>query len=79
MSMQTQAWQGAKQSRGGPTASIRNAGRLVFAYSPFGLAGNQAAYVVAHALRGTTTLRPVRLACCLIASQCEAPFTVNRP
>lgn len=35
MNMQTRAWQGAKHSRSGTTASIRNAGRRPFAYSPF--------------------------------------------
>lgn len=40
MSMQTREWQDAKRSHGGATASIRNAGRCAFAYSPFGLAGD---------------------------------------
>ncbi|MGG5149934.1 hypothetical protein ACLPAD_05285 [Alcaligenes aquatilis] len=41
---------------------------------PFGLAGIQTAYIVAHALRGTTTRRPVRLACYLNTGQCGASF-----
>jgi hypothetical protein len=46
MSTQTGGWQGTKRRRGGATASIRNAARRLFAYSPFGLAESGAAYVV---------------------------------
>ena len=79
MSTQTGAWQGAKHSRGGPTASICNAARRPFACSPFGLAGNRAAGVVAQDLRGAATRRPARLACRPIPGQCVAPCSVNRP
>ena len=72
-------YQGAKRSRGGITASIRNAERRPLAYSPFGQAGNRAAGVVATSLRGTATRRRPRLACRPIAGLCEAPFSVNRP
>ena len=79
MSIQTGAWQGAKRSRGGATASICNAGRRPFECSPFGLAANGAAGVVAQDLRGTTTPRPARLACRPIGGQCVPPCSVNRP
>jgi len=79
MSTQTSDWQGAKRSRGGTTASIRNAARRAFAYPPFGLAGNRGPCVVAQPLRGPATRRSVRLAWPPIAGQCEAPFSVNRP
>ena len=58
MSTETGAWQGAKRSRGGPTASICNAARRPFQCSPFGLAGNRAAGVVAQALRGACHAAP---------------------
>ena len=79
MPTQTRAWQGAKRSRGGTTASIRNAVRGVFGWAPFGQAGNRPAGVVASALRGSTTPRRLRLACRPIPGLCEAPFSVNRP
>jgi len=79
MSTQTSGWQGAKRSRGGTTASIRNADRRAFAYSPFGLTRDRAPCVVAQSLRGATTLRSVRLAWHPISGQCEASFSVNRP
>jgi hypothetical protein len=54
MSTQMGGYQGAKRSRGGTTASIRNAERRPFRYSPFGQARNRAPGVVAATLRGTS-------------------------
>ena len=79
MSTQKSAYQGAKRSRGGATASIRNAERRSFACSPAGQARNRAACVVAAALRGTATRRRPRLAGRPIPGLCEAPFSVYRP
>ncbi len=76
MSTQMSDYQGAKRSRGRSPASIRNAERRSFGYSPFGQAGNRAPGVVALTLRGTG--RP-RLAWRPITGLCEAPFSVNRP
>jgi hypothetical protein len=78
MSTQISDYQGAKRSRGGTTASIRNAERRLFGYSPFGQARNRVPGVVAATLRGTATRRP-RLARRPITGLCEAPFSVNRP
>ncbi|MNT02481.1 hypothetical protein D3C72_1369810 [compost metagenome] len=79
MSTQISDYQGAKRSRGGTTASIRNAERRLFGYSPFGQARNRAPGVVAATLRGTATRRRPRLARRPITGLCEAPFSVNRP
>lgn len=54
MSTQMSDYQGAKRSRGRSPASIRNAERRSFGYSPFGQAGNRAPGVVALTLRGTS-------------------------
>ena len=79
MSAQMSGYQGAKRSRGGTTASIRNAERRSFGHSPFGQARNRAPGVVAATLRGTATRQCLRLARRPIAGLCEAPFSVNRP
>jgi len=79
MSTQMSGHQGAKRSRGGTTASIRNAEGRSFGYSPFGQAGNRSPGVVALTLRGTATRRRPRLAWRPIARLCEAPFSVNTP
>ena len=47
MSTQMSGYQGAKRSRGRSPASIRNAERRSFEYSPFGQAGNRPPGVVA--------------------------------
>ena len=79
MSTQMSGYQGAKRSRGGTTASIRNAERHSFGYSPFGQASNRSPGVVALTLRGTATRRRPRLAWRPITGLCEAPFSVSRP
>ena len=79
MRTESYEWQGAKRSRGGATASIRNAVRRAILFAPFGQPRNWAAYVVAQPLRGLTTRRPARLACSPMPGLCEAPFSVNRP
>ena len=55
MSTQMSDYQGAKRSRGGTTASIRNAERHSFGYSPSGHAVNRSPGVVALTLRGEAT------------------------
>ncbi len=79
MSTPMGGYQGAKRSRGGTTASIRNAERRPLGYSPFGQARNRAPGVVAATLRGTATRQCLRLAKPPITGLCEAPFGVNRP
>ncbi len=62
MSTPMGGYQGAKRSRGGTTASIRNAESRPLGYSPFGQARNRAPGVVAATLRGTATRQCLRLA-----------------
>ena len=73
MSTQRRDYQGAKRSRGGTTASIRNAEARLWVLT-LRQAGNRAPCVVAATLRGTATRRRPRLACLPISRLCEAPF-----
>ncbi len=79
MSAKMSDYQGAKRSRGGTTASIRNVERRSFWRSPYGQAGNRPPGVVALTLRGKATRRRPRLAWRPITCLCEAPVKVGAP